>query len=200
MQQSGGLPGAYQKVNYIQSDGNAYLDTEIVISDAVNANVYLQYELVKSFSHIMLFSNIKKDISFEYRYGYRAYVRFGYWYAMYVCNFDNLGSTLNVIHTVTQNTDNKLEMDGVISDTLRDNTNESPASSLYLFAGNTLNGANEIADGCRIYQCKIYDNGALVWNGIPCVRISDDKPGMYDTVSKTFYANAGTGEFIVPST
>lgn len=35
-------------------------------------------------------------------------------------------------------------------------------------------------------------------NLIPCVRVSDTKPGMYDTVSKVFYTNAGTGEFVVP--
>ena len=34
---------------------------------------------------------------------------------------------------------------------------------------------------------------------IPCIRKSDSKPGMYDTVSKTFYTNAGTGEFTVPA-
>ena len=38
-----------------------------------------------------------------------------------------------------------------------------------------------------------------VMNLVPCVRKSDSKPGMYDTVSKTFYTNAGSGEFIVPT-
>lgn len=32
---------------------------------------------------------------------------------------------------------------------------------------------------------------------IPCYRISDRKPGMYDIVNDVFYTNAGTGEFLV---
>ena len=43
---------------------------------------------------------------------------------------------------------------------------------------------------------KIYDGDALVRNFIPSMRKSDNKPGMYDTVSKTFFTNSGTGEFL----
>ena len=32
---------------------------------------------------------------------------------------------------------------------------------------------------------------------IPCYRKSDSEPGMYDLVSKMFFTNAGTGEFLV---
>lgn len=51
----------------------------------------------------------------------------------------------------------------------------------------------------RIYGFAIINNGVDKIRLIPCVRKSDSKPGMYDTVTKTFYTNAGTGEFIVPA-
>lgn len=51
----------------------------------------------------------------------------------------------------------------------------------------------------RIYSAAISIDGQTVRNAIPCIRKSDSKPGMYDTVSRTFYTNAGTGEFIVPN-
>lgn len=51
----------------------------------------------------------------------------------------------------------------------------------------------------KTYSSKMIKNGVVVQNLIPCVRKSDSKPGMYDTVSKTFYTNSGTGEFIVPA-
>lgn len=51
----------------------------------------------------------------------------------------------------------------------------------------------------RWYDVKIYNGDVLERHMIPCVRKSDNKPGMYDTVTKTFYTNAGTGEFIVPA-
>ena len=43
----------------------------------------------------------------------------------------------------------------------------------------------------RIYNA----NNALVFNGIPAKRNSDGAIGMYDTVTKTFFANAGSGTF-----
>ena len=46
----------------------------------------------------------------------------------------------------------------------------------------------------RIYSCKLYD-ADKVWLRyfIPCVRISDGKPGMYDRVNDAFYVNEGSG-------
>ena len=63
-----------------------------------------------------------------------------------------------------------------------------------LFSGSQSYRAN-----ARIKSCICYKDGNKVLNFIPCVRKSDNKPGMYDTVTKTFYTNSGTGEFIVPS-
>ena len=42
---------------------------------------------------------------------------------------------------------------------------------------------------------KIYDNNNLVFDGIPARRNSDGVLGMYDTVSKTFLTNVGSGTF-----
>lgn len=51
----------------------------------------------------------------------------------------------------------------------------------------------------RIYDFTILNDGETKIHLVPCIRKSDNKPGMYDTVTKTFYTNAGTGEFIVPA-
>ena len=42
---------------------------------------------------------------------------------------------------------------------------------------------------------KIYNNGTLVRDFVPVKRNSDGAIGMYDTVTKAFFANAGTGTF-----
>ena len=47
----------------------------------------------------------------------------------------------------------------------------------------------------RIYYAKIYDNGTLVRDLVPCYRKSDGVIGMYDKVNHIFYQNAGTGTF-----
>ena len=44
----------------------------------------------------------------------------------------------------------------------------------------------------KVYQLKMWQGNNLVRNFIPVVRISDNKPGMYDLVNKVFYMNANT--------
>ncbi len=46
----------------------------------------------------------------------------------------------------------------------------------------------------RMYSLSIYDNGVLKFNFIPAKNQSN-VVGMYDTVSKTFFTNAGSGTF-----
>ena len=67
--------------------------------------------------------------------------------------------------------------------------------NFYLF---TTNSGSEltIKKDKIIYKFEMYSNESLVRNFIPCLRNSDNKPGMFDTVSGTFFTNVGTGEFL----
>lgn len=47
-----------------------------------------------------------------------------------------------------------------------------------------------------IYRQQAYQNNVLVGDFIPAIRNSDNAVGMYDTVSGTFFTNAGTGTFV----
>lgn len=51
----------------------------------------------------------------------------------------------------------------------------------------------------KIYGATIKEsiNGKTTLDLVPCYRILDNKPGMYDLVTNTFYTNVGTGEFTV---
>lgn len=194
------LPEEYNSIEYLQSDGQAYLDTGVMIADAVNSNIYLEYELTKSFSHIGIFGNIKEDMKFEIRYGGRTYVNFGKARAVYPNDLDSVIGILNTMHIATQNENEKIQIDNVIQSGDALNANQVPLSSIYLFSIRDANGnATEIANGLRVYNFKIYEGTRMVWNGVPCVRVSDDEPGMYDFVSKTFFTNAGSGAFIIPN-
>ena len=48
----------------------------------------------------------------------------------------------------------------------------------------------------KIEFFKIYENGNLVMDLIPCIRKSDGVVCMYDLVSNSFFENEGTGSFI----
>jgi hypothetical protein len=76
---------------------------------------------------------------------------------------------------------------------------ENNAGNDFLFA---INQSNSSAEGywpskCRIYFCKIYDNGRLVRDFVPVMRNSDGKPGLLDLVEGKFYGkmNADADEF-----
>ena len=63
-----------------------------------------------------------------------------------------------------------------------------------MFAMNTNTGANYKATG-RIGTCKITKDGVLVRNFVPVVRRIDKVAGMWDTITKQFFTNSGTGNF-----
>ena len=48
----------------------------------------------------------------------------------------------------------------------------------------------------KIYSFQLYSETKLERNFIPAQRKADGVIGMYETVTKTFFTNAGTGEFI----
>lgn len=54
-------------------------------------------------------------------------------------------------------------------------------------------------DAFSIYGLSLSEGTTMYRNFIPCVRLSDNKPGMYDTINDVFYTNKGTGEFIIPT-
>lgn len=75
------------------------------------------------------------------------------------------------------------------------NTSQTFSSSyeLYLFGANFGGSIYERAS-VRIWSTKIYDNGTLVRNYVPCIDASGTV-GMYETVNSEFKANSGSGVF-----
>ena len=72
------------------------------------------------------------------------------------------------------------------------------STQLALFGSVTGTSVSEIP-AARCYYYRVFDSDEKVFDCIPCVRKLDSKPGMYDTVTKTFFTNTGSGEFIVPN-
>lgn len=71
-----------------------------------------------------------------------------------------------------------------------DHSIKSSTKNLRLFYG-----YNNPSKG-RIYFYNHKKQDGTEINFIPCYRKSDNEIGMYDTVSKTFYTNSGTGTFL----
>lgn len=66
---------------------------------------------------------------------------------------------------------------------------------VFLFAQNESGSARHVRDSMRLYYCKIFTNGVLQKEFIPCYRKNDGVIGLYDLVNNAFYTNSGSGTF-----
>ena len=56
----------------------------------------------------------------------------------------------------------------------------------YVIGGTLLNNQVYYGSSYRIYNCIIKANGIIVHNYIPKLRLYDNKPGLFDTITNTF--------------
>lgn len=177
--QTGGLPREYRRVEYIESVGGQRIDT--IVTGPAEWHITAKSEAASG-SRIL--------IGRYYNAGHYAGTFNTLW---------TLGGGVNSAVPATNWQDIVVSFpdDKSVNLTIGEETLTragSPTNRTYTLFGNDV--YNSMA---KVKRCVCYQNGAIVANFVPCVRKSDSKPGMYDTVSKTFYTNAGTGEFIIPA-
>lgn len=200
-----GLPGEYRQVEYLKSDGGKpYINTNLIPTP--NMRILIDGETPYNVDSPGFIFGSRRDngnlISAEmfwaitwqkfYCYGLgtarntkvisaKAYEQFA------------LDFNCNYAHAVKFN--------GVLS--VNNDVTTSYSQPIYLWGINTSGGLDDqYVAGLiikRFTAYESYNTNKMLMNLIPCIRKSDSKPGMYDTVSKTFYTNAGTGEFTVPA-
>ena len=210
----GVLPGAYQRVEYLESTGTQYIDTGAPVSyGCVITIAFNTYKLNTSDNNI--------QYGWRYSGGYNGPSQ------LYLNANGDFGNKVVVIGVSAFGTgsndwfsidaDNTVVLDSLFS-TIQVNgqdvtsgkyynfdrgaafdANGSSRYNPFLFALNNIGTPSAFSKYTRIYKYTVEQNGKRVVNFIPCIRKSDSKPGMYDTVSKTFYTNAGTGEFVIPT-
>ena len=196
------LPAAYQEVEYIQTDGAAYIDTGYVFSGAAQIEIKVYRASTERWNFFgaddannarFSFEAAAKNniISFEGSHGSnRLTVSFSY----------PIQTSGNAFTIHAKSFPNKL----LLIDTdymLYGNNNTSIGTPLtrssYLLAQNHYDGIRITAE-TRCYYCKIWDgqDKTLVRDFVPCYRKADGVIGMYDLANDLFYQNAaGTGAF-----
>jgi hypothetical protein len=189
--QTGELPGEYRRVEYLQTPGGGtYINSGITMSEDLVFEIDFQLtELMKN----KYFMGKYTGTSF---YLYIEGDSPGYFQTAFGMPYKNttlLADTDRHKFVYSFSNGKAIVKNG--DDVILDSPIRSMSNQNILVAGaihpNTI--------PVKTYSSKMIKNGVVVQNLIPCVRKSDSKPGMYDTVSKTFYTNAGSGEFIVPN-
>ena len=184
-----GLPNDYIQLNYVQASNRQYINTGFYFNDLTkNYVVHLRTTIdgATGTTGQMGYSGINGQVMLTLTSTYGLGIsgagvpnQANHIYNVYNYRGDD-ASRYMVIDDVT------------ITQGAQTNTGEnpyciyklSPISSTY----NSFWG--------KLYELQIYENNVLKINYIPCIRLSDNEIGLYDTVNEDFITNAGTGSFV----
>ena len=199
---TGALPSAYKRLEYIQSSGYQYINTGYYAND--NSVFELDYTIVDWDSSERIYSypfgahDLYSSSSLVMLCPTLSTLRSGtvYFGTSYFRNTP--GGSKNVRYYVVYDK-NGIAVNNSVVKTFSNVTPFQMQVPIYLFAlsqkrsdGSVtyLNSAFQ-----RVYSFKITEGGVLKRNFIPVKRKSNNKIGMYDTVTAEFYESRGTTSF-----
>ena len=183
------LPNEYQEVEYIESTGTQYIDTGIIGKNGIRILAKMGWRTLSN----QLFGSRKDTGStrfFVTYYGSR--IDFGYGGdvltdvfpqtgQIYEIDFDVTGSQYNFGVDGTYKTGRTAELD--------------TECNVFIFGSNRPFTTNQLSKSIFKSMTITNANGETLRDFIPCYRKSDEEIGLYDTVSKSFFVNSGTGTF-----
>ncbi len=188
------LPEEYTQVEYIESHGAEYIDTDLIPNNTTGIKTkFSQSELGANF--------VSGCVSADGQWKNRFYP----WYLsennVYYGYDGYYGSpfpvTKNKIYegTLNYNNDKKAIFEKKVIATLP-NDYISSGYSIYLFATNTGTSVTQFHIGCRIYDFKMTQDQSFVRNFVPVFNSRKNEYGLYDVVEGKFYGNSsGNGAF-----
>ena len=179
--ESSGIPSNFTQLEYIQSSGTQYIDTNFKPNQNTKLEIKVQTTQTTGGGIAVC------DTAWQSN-------GFGIW--VNAAGYGN-ATTQNVafygeepIAAILDR--NTLYKDGELVWTATESTFQT-SFNLALMALNRNGSPQEKVTG-KIYCCKIWDNGTLIRNFIPCKNDAGEV-GLWDDVNREFYGNAGTGTF-----
>ena len=192
MYRDGEFPDMYQKLAFLQSDGKQYLSIDDYIpqiGDSLSTSFVRMYN---NFGTIFSAGTGRFQlitITGGADYGPAIFMK--YFTSGDASSKGNTGNREKP-YNMRVFSDGKILLDGVEIIGEVHKSKGSVNTNLYLF-----NRANlQYGFAGKILGFQAYRSGKTILNLAPALRSSDGKPGMLDTVSKKFYVNKGTGEFL----
>ena len=173
----------YVLVEYLESTGTQYIDTDIIPNKDTKFIIDVQYIRTKNDEDFGL--NYAGNVRFHIGI-YKGYFHFGvgnvwknvmtYDTERHVFSLDGTGNVM--IDNNNYTTGSQLSSNAVLS--------------IYLFALHGMAGRQTYS---KLYSSQIFDNDTLVRDYIPVID-STSRPCLFDKVSRECYYNQGTGEFL----
>ena len=200
------LPSGYKKVEYLESTGTQYINTKIL------HNLVYGYEI--SFESVRAIHTVDPynldGVFGVNNSGVDTKLWFSYSDDKVPLNHSTsiLGAETGRTFDIVSGKVNIVARNGVVIYNNKDTATFADFKSplvpvnIYIFCvtDNIYYASGKIHalffSATKIYSLKFYDSSdLLISNYVPCLD-SDNKPCMYDTVSKKTFYNSGTGEFL----
>ena len=190
------LPDGYKRVDYLQSDSTAYIDTGVSGANN-NLKIEMGFSYSKFYAYGYFFSNYESEQHNTTRF---------------LLNASDNSQGLAYINTKSQNgaiytsnvtkdsfhtfvlTKTSLTIDGITTTNNNPPVGTANTKNIILFNRGSGSYADKRDVGMRCYYFRIYDNDVLIRDLIP-VLDNAGIPAMYDKVNGGTYYNQGTGNF-----
>ena len=181
---SGGiLPPEYQQVEWIQNTNKAFFGLSGLHPDGIDITLSVnEYELGCG-----AFGYYTPSDSFEMQsFDGGTYLYYG---KPTLLSY-NLGSVI-ANPTNIQILERKLYVNSTYVATANNAPTNPDNRNFGVFCLLNSRNENKALNGTKIYKMKLYQEGGLIADLVPCYRKYDSAVGMYDTVSQTFFTKAG---------
>jgi hypothetical protein len=186
------VPSTYTQLEYLQSDGNQYIDTGLIVNGDTDVSVDLQ--LLETPGTRYVFGSYTSSAQyFLYLASGGSAYQFG-WHSPYN-NFGTVDKDRHIIRLHNDGSYAYMDIDGTNVGRLNNSSSQASSNHTFtLFQGYEEYMRPGVAQ--KIYGTIIKQNNDLIRRLIPAKRNSDNVLGMYDTVTGQFFINSGTGSFI----
>lgn len=187
------IPENYNRLTYIETSGKQFINTGVNPRDGELKILFniTPIKLLDNSEKNCFFSTKKDGFSFEYsNIDNNIFAYFNAGETKYLAKHKTLLAQRNNEYEITYLNDT-LAVKGNYNDEAK-YTGDLPNDQIYLFS----NEDNSCNSSIRLHYLKIYQNGILVRDYVPCVRKDDNQVGLYDIVNNSFCSNIGEGEFI----
>ena len=194
------LPAAYTELEYIESSGTQYIDTNYYPNsdDLFEMKIRFNADTAQQRVFCSRINDGKKKI-------FEVYVNGSKQFACNITTESETNRAFSPAVAVATGVDYVLNRTGNFTYSLNGTSysvssytyleGEDYTEPLHLFGGSYIVSLGGKNFNGRFYYFKVPNKIHLV----PAKRNSDNAIGMYDKVSGTFLTNAGTGEFIIPA-
>lgn len=191
------LPDEYQEVEYLEANKKQYFWADIPIQDGLTVDAVQSFNAGDTYLFGGYAANTSDNKScFNGTYG--GGVQGAYPSGYYILG--NVTQDWAIYHVVTTHKDGIITL--YVNDILNSRNSggqvSKTGSRCCVFAarrqGPIGTDAIQNAYSGRVYNLKVLKDNTLLADYVPCYRKADNKPGMYDLVTGTFYVNQGTGD------